>query len=295
MRARGDRGAVPVATLAIALAIAGGLVVGSILGFTGALDLFGESDTIASAAAAPYYGCPGDASSAGVLHRGDRVFATGRTQDAAWIQVRSPRSSDARVWLAANDLDPDADLLPLPVLPCAVVVEVSVETTTTVPGDTTTTTTVPGDTTTTSVADTTTTVAATTTTVAVTTTTLAPPSVGQVSESHDPIWESYAGFDDCNGVPSQFNTSVISATITAPAGVQSVTMFWSVGDQNGSKPMTLNGGMYRATLGPFQAEEPSVVPPNQSLPITVAVSVTDSLGRVATRQTTVTLNDCTFG
>ena len=71
---------------------------------------------------------------------------------------------------------------------------------------------------------------------------LAPPSVGQVSESHDPIWESYAGFDDCNGVPSQFNTSVISATITAPAGVQSVTMFWSVGDQNGSKPMTLNGG-----------------------------------------------------
>ena len=45
--------AVPVATLVIALAIAGGLVVGSILGFTGALDLFGESDTVAAAAALP--------------------------------------------------------------------------------------------------------------------------------------------------------------------------------------------------------------------------------------------------
>lgn len=281
LRPAQDHGAVPIGTLVIALALAGGLLVGSVLGFTGALDLFGESDAVAASSAAPYYECPGDNTVAGWLHRGDRVLATGRTAEPSFVQVRSPRSSEARVWIAVEYLEPDADLGALPVLPCAVVVEVTVETT------------IPGDTTTTTVGGTTTTVVDTTTTSS--TTTMPPPSVGPVSEQRDPIWESYLGADDCLGESGHFSTSVIAASITAPAGVQSVTMSWSVGGQTGSKSMTLSAGQYRATLGPFPAEpELSAVPQDQSLPITVTVRVEDSLGRTATRQTTVTLNDCTF-
>jgi hypothetical protein len=74
-----------------------------------------------------------------------------------------------------------------------------------------------------------------------------------------------------------------------------VTLLWSVGGESGSIPMALSSGQYRATLGPFDAEDPNVVPLDGSLPVTLTVRVTDSDGRIATRQIQITLQDCTFG
>ena len=290
---RGDRGAVPVGALLIALAVAGGLVVGSILGFTGAVDLLGESDSFAAAAPASYYECPGDLSSSGALHRGDRVFATGRDQGASWVQVRSPRSSDARVWIAADDLDPDADLQSLPVVPCAIVVEVTVETTTTIPGDTTTT--IPGDTTTTTVADTTTTVVATTTTVVATTTTTVaadttPPSISTPGVAPNPIWEQDgAGITCPPGTPRQ---ATVSTTVTDTGGVASVTASWVVpGLGTVTKAMSGSGSTRTALFGPYPAQTWPENPPSYQIAVTITIQAIDSSGNTATRTTTITVTN----
>jgi hypothetical protein len=287
---RHERGAASPLVLFALGGAAAGLVVGLVLGFSGGLDLVDESVVAAANASAPYSVCPGEAPS-GSFHRGDRVLATAREQGPSWVQVRSPRSSDERVWVEARYLDVDIDLLSLPIVPCVVIVGVTVESTTTTVIATTTSTTTTSPSTTTSTSTSTTTIIIITTT---TTTTLPPPTVGAVTESHDPIWETYDGAPLCLDGPGQFTTTVIAANVTAPAGIQSVTLLWSVGDESGSVAMSPVGGQYRATLGPFDADDPDGVPLNQSLPITVTVRVIDDLGRTATTNTTVTLNDCTF-
>ncbi|WKZ83468.1 MAG: hypothetical protein QY307_04290 [Acidimicrobiia bacterium] len=311
MRLRSESGA---AQPLLLLAIGGGagLVLGAVLGLTGALSLAADPAPIAADATASYSHCP-DEDALGVLHRGDRVFATGRDATGEWVQVRSPRSSDSRVWMRADHLTPDADLGDLPVIPCAVpvvaVVETTIpgETTTTEPATTTTTTTVPvatttePSTTTTTVPGTTTTVPATTTTAPATTTTAPPPSVGTVTSQRSQIWEGYTTYgppytDYCGAAPPDEPTkTAISAPISAPAGVSWVRIYWSVGGISGSVDMTpAQGQYYQATLGPFDADDPNVVPYLSSLPITVTVRVRDLLGRTAERSTSVTLNDCTF-
>jgi hypothetical protein len=77
--------------------------------------------------------------------------------------------------------------------------------------------------------------------------------------------------------------------------VISVIMSWSSSIGSGSKPMTDQGGTYSAVLGPFDAEANPNVALGQFVTVTVTITVTDSLGRQANGQTTVKLNDCTFG
>lgn len=273
--AQGERGAVPAWLVLVLAALAGGGLIGVALGASGAIDLIGEPVAVAPAtASASYYDCPAG-TSLGLLHRGDRVFLTGRDGSGDWIEVRSPRHLDDRVWMRAAHVEADA-VVDLQVRSCRVSAVAIVETTTTsVVVDTTTTST--------TVADTTTTVPAA-------------PSVGSVSATNNPIWEGYfSDTDNCTGAPGQPIRSSISAVVTAPAGVQSVVLLWSVGAESGSSQMSLSSGAYRGTLGPFDAENPDVVPQGQSLAIAVTVRVTDDLGRTATSQRTVTLNDCTFG
>lgn len=276
-------------------ALAVGLVIGAVLGLTGGLDLVGEPARIASAGTASYYDCP-DGEILGEVTRGDRVYITARDGSGEWVQVRSPNAVEARAWMRGLHVLPDESLDALPVLACGVpvaaVIESATTSTTTVP-DTTT-----SSTTSTTTSSTTTTSTSSTTTIPPTTTTTtvpAAPSVGTVAALEDPIWESYDGEDVCLFDPNLPATTVISAVVSAPAGVQSVTLNWSVDDEFGSIPMSLSGGQYRATLGPFDAEDPDVVPTDQSLSITITVEVLDTLQRPATAQATVTLNDCTFG
>lgn len=258
----------------LAGAAASGLLLGALLGLFGRIDLVGEPARVASAATASYVDCP-HGTVLGTLTRGDRVFVTARDESGAWLQIRSPLSVEARAWMRTTHVLPDEAIESLPIASCHVPIEAIVVTT--VP-DTTTTT---GDT--------------TTTTSSTTTTTLPPPSVGSISATEDPIWESYDGEETCNFSPGLPALTVIAAPVDAPAGVQSVVLLWSVGGESGSIAMALSSGQYRGTLGPFDAEDPNVVPLDGSLQVTITVRVTDAQDRVASRQITITLNDCTFG
>jgi hypothetical protein len=267
--------------LLVLAALGGGAVIGAALGASGTIDLLAESAAVSPGAdGASYYECPAGLS-LGTLYRGDRVYLTGRDDSGEWVEVRSPRHLDDRVWLRAAHVEADAAVA-LQVRSCQVPVVAIVDTTTTsstVAADTTTSTT------STTVADTT------------TTTVPAAPTVGAVSATNDPMWEGYVldvEFCSAFGAGYPIRTQV-AASVTAPAGVQSVTLLWSFGIHSGSIPMSLSSGQYGATLGPFAAEDPTGVPYTQSLPITVTVRVTDALGRTATAGRTVTLNDCTFG
>lgn len=255
-----------------------GLVLGTALGLFGGIDFVSEPARVAGAATASYYDCP-DGAALGTVTRGDRVYITARDESGSWLQIRSPRAVEGRAWVRSSHVLPDDSVATLPVVSCQVPVAAGVETTVT---STTTTTTIDATTTTTS-------------TTSTTTTTLAPPTVGSVTSSEDPIWESYEGEETCNASPALPSLTTISAPVTAPSGVQGVTLLWSVGDESGSINMSLSSGQYRAILGPFDAEDPNVVPQDGSLPVTVTVRVTDSDGRIATRQIEITLQDCTFG
>jgi len=281
-----DRGAVG---NAVALALGGtagaGLLIGGLLGLLGGLDLVGEPAQIASAATASFYDCP-DGVPLGTVTRGDRVFITGQDESGGWVQVRSPMALSTRAWIRATQVLPDDSIDSFPVLSCHVPVEAAVALA--VP-ETTTTTEAPPTTDTTTTTATTAAPPPTNTTV-----TVALPSVGGVSANPAPISESYFGQSTCNSNPGLPSVTTISASVSAPAGVQSVTMSWQVGGLSGSSPMSQSGGQYQASLGPFDAENPDVVPQSGSLPITVTVTVIDDLGRSASSQTTVTLSDCTF-
>ena len=258
---------------ALGLVVAGGAV-GVVLQRSGAVDPLDEDTVVAAYAEASYFDCP-SGSAQGVFVRGDRVYLVGRDESGGWVQVRSPRDTDQRVWISADQVSPDA-VVDLPVSSCAVVVEPEGASGTTVVTDST----IPVE----------------------STTTTAPaqgpagPSVGSVQASPGAIAEAYTGDVSCSatGDPSR---STITASVSAPGGVQSVVMSWSVGSVSGSTAMSFSGGSYRATLGTFSADNPSPVPSGagNTLPITVTVKVTDNQGRTASRGTTVTLKDCTFG
>ena len=86
---------------------------------------------------------------------------------------------------------------------------------------------------------------------------------------------------------------MIRAAVTAPAGVQSVMLYWSVNGFSGSKAMgPSTGNDYVGILGKFYTDNPNAVPDGQTRTITVIVRVIDDLGRQAENQTTVTLTDC---
>lgn len=272
---RGDDGAISPMLALLAAAVGGGLVVGVALGVAGVIDLVPDPVPAAVAASAPYFDCP-DGSAAGTVHRGDRIYLTGRDVSGAWVEFRSPENVGARAWLRAGDVLPDGDASGLDERTCLVTVVAvgETDTTTTIgPPDTVPSTTVPDT----------------------TTTTAGAPSVGTVSASENPIWEAYpSDTENCLGGPGQPIRTTISAPVTAPAGVQSVTLLWSVNGVSGSATMGLSGASYRATLGPFGAEDPDVVPQDQTATVTVTVRVTDTQGRTATAARTVTLRDCTF-
>ena len=276
-RERGrDRGAAPVGLLvALGVVVAGGAA-GVALQRSGAVDPVGEDTVVAAYAEASFFDCPsGDA--LGVFVRGDRVYLVGRDDSGGWVQVRSPRDTDQRVWIAADNVAADA-VVDLPVETCAIEVD-PVGTDTTLVTDTT------------GVPD--------STDGSPDTTVAGPgaPSVGSVQASPGTITEGYAADTNTCQASGEPIRSTVTAAVNAPGGVQSVVMSWSVGSVNGSTAMTLSGGSYRATLGKFSADDPSPVPSGEgnTLPITVTVTVTDNQGRTASAGTTVTLTDCTFG
>jgi hypothetical protein len=266
------------ASIPLALVLGGsavaGLVLGGLLGFFGLLDLTAEPELAATAATATYYDCPNGAAS-GRVTRGDRVYITGRDADGSWIQVRDPRSVQARVWLRAAHVLPDEAIDGLPVLSCGLPVTAFVE----IPDTTTSST--QATTTTTEAATTT---AATTTTTQVTTT--APPAdttgpaIGNAAATPTQIWES-----DGSGISCPTNTprqATISAAVSDPGGVAAVTASWTDPGGNRSVGMTGSAGIYSVTIGPYVAGvwDPSGQSPYDHV-VVVTITARDAAGNTS--------------
>ena len=293
--------------LAIAGAVtAGALATGVALGATDTVSLVAEGTVETGDDFAGLRPCPG-LDPVAALTGGDRVFLTGRSDDGAWLQLRSPFDEDDRLWIDAALVTGDDSVEGLPVAGCgdvelaitlpdgSEVIVTPSTTTTTVPGETTTTTepgettttgaTVPGQTTTPPVATTQPPVATTAPPQTTTTTTTIPaPTIGTITRTPNSIIERWdVAPNTCAGP----KTSTISAPVS---GATTVTMSWNVGPQPRSKPMTIQGGTASANLGSFN----ETVAPNVNTTITVTITAT-GLGGQTTRQTTVLLEDCPFG
>lgn len=93
-------------------------------------------------------------------------------------------------------------------------------------------------------------------------------------------------------------TSTVRASVSDPSGVTSVTLLWSFtgagGTVSGSRPMTLQGGAYQATLGPFTATTINTV--IGSVDVNWSVTATDGAGNTRTvaapPAADVTLHNC---
>lgn len=237
---------------------------GFALGRSGGLDLVGESAAISGPpdAVAPFSACPGGPP-IGELHRGDRVFLTGRDEAGTWLELRSPAGASDRVWLQAEAVGPDSEVDGLPVHDCTTEgaqLAMAGETITTLPP-----TTVPGATTTTAGPSTTTTIATTTSQPGTTTPTTsgdtAPPSVTALQAD---VNEIYTNDGVCGPRP---RSTPVEALVTDASEISSVELGWSFpganGTVSGTKAMTLSGGRYRAVFGPFPdgtlAQDDSVI------------------------------------
>ena len=275
----GDRGAISIA-VAVIIAVGGGAAVGVALDQGGAFGGDGET-TVVALDAVNVTDCPAGAV-LGQLHRGDRVFATGRDQDGDWIEIRDPAALANRIWIDAPYLVPDSDLARLPVHDCA--------TTTTTPADAapadpgaTTTTTAGGSTGTTPGGGGSTPPPAPSDTTG--------PTITGAAAVFPAIWEaSVPAPATCAG--GQPTKSIVSAAASDPSGIASVTMSWSVEATSGSKAMTSsNGANFNTVLGTF----PQTTIAGASAPISVTITARDSVGNSRTANLTVTLNNCTTG
>jgi hypothetical protein len=222
--------------------------------------------------------CPGGPF-AGALHGGDRVFATARDASRGWLELRDPRDPNARLWVEARYVEPDGDTADLEVASCEPRGEVTFAqstTTTTPPGDDRDDDGDDGDDPDDGETDGDTT----------------GPAITAVGANPTQIWErNLAGNPgSCNNDPSLAVQATVSAQVSDPSGVASVTMSWSVGTTSGSKPMT-GGGASSAILGPFPDTTISGAPAS----IAVTITARDSVGNTRTASTSVVLHDCVFG
>ncbi|MEZ5175142.1 MAG: hypothetical protein R2823_02935 [Acidimicrobiia bacterium] len=239
------------------------------------------------------YACPGDGQ-VGTLHRGDRIFITGRTADGSWLSVRNVRGSGQAVFIRASHVVEDSDVAHLPERDCddhGILVVGSPPPTTappsTVPETTTTipdTTTIPAPTTT--VPAPTTTVPAPTTTVPDTTA----PRISNTSAVPEVIWEEDTDFISCP--PNTPRESIISATVTDNVAVASVTASWT--DPSGTQTVPMAGGVTRTTVfGPYEADtwDPFPWEPGFEHQVTITITAKDAVGNTAAAQVEVTVTE----
>ncbi len=285
--------------LFVGVLIAGaGLIAGSV-----ANSLTEDDETTATRTAAAVRDCPSGAVLTSYAS-GSRVYAVARTESSGWVQVRDLASPDRTVWVSATEIDLDSDISGLPVRDCpqfdgtvtvlgdTTTTTVAIDTTTTSIPDTTTSSN-PGTTTTISVPDTTTssstTAAPTTTTVPTTTAPpdTTPPTIKQPSALPNVIWENDTESLSCP--PANPRESTVSAIVTDDIGVTSVTASWTIGGTPMTATMSLTGGLYSTTFGPF--DSPTVTSESPFLEVvTIAITARDSAGNSSSATRDVTVN-----
>lgn len=265
-----------------------------------------------------YTDCPAGSPAGGFLD-GDRVLATGRSGDGAWIEVRSPAEPGDPAWIPADAVRPDVSFADLPTSGCDTAAPLEDTTDDTPNGPTpTTTTTLPAPPpagedpqgVATDPADDTTTGEASPDDGASDEPADEPadeptdepadqpddeptddsaPEIGAASADPGVIWEDGPV---CDGKP---RTASVSAEISDDSGVASATLTWSVGNDQGEIAMERSGATWSATVGPFDED---TIRYTTSEPIVLTVSATDEAGNTSSLRAdegTLELQDCTFG
>src|SRR3954453_5207979 len=103
----------PVATGAVG---AGGIAVGALRG--GVIASGGGQQASASGELA-VYPCPNTGPALLMIHAGQRVLATGRTEDSSWLRIHFPAPGRGEAWVQAGPLTVEGTVASLPVATCA--------------------------------------------------------------------------------------------------------------------------------------------------------------------------------
>jgi hypothetical protein len=283
----------PAALLAVA-ALLGGAAAGVGLERAGVLSPLDEPEAAAEVRrdVVDVLDCP-EGTVVAALTTGDRIVATGRSDDGAWIEIRSPLGLDDRVWLPAATVAPDGERSALDDLPERGCDQVRPSTTTTSTSTSTTSTTVPETTTTTTeppVATTTTRPPRTTTTATTLPPDVTPPVLGTVQRT--PLLV----FDEGINCPANGTTSRSTVTVTAlddRPGV-TVTMTYAFDGFNGPVSGSLTnptqqGSTFSGVFGPFPAQTAKNGAVT-NVPITIIA--TDAAGNQAQTGTFVEFRSC---
>jgi RNA polymerase sigma factor (sigma-70 family) len=114
------------------------------------------------------------------------------------------------------------------------------------------------------------------------------PEITNPGANQADIWEDWASYPLlCEPKPGE---AIIAATITDPAGVNQVSMSWSVASVNGSVWMIQSGSTWSATVGPF--DEATVVVKDGAEIVKIMVAAVDNFGNSSEWETKLTLHDC---
>lgn len=296
------RGRLLIVGLAV-LVIAG--AAGAVAGASGRLDLSPDGPaatvtpaTVDASATVGYHRCPADDLVLATFHGGDRVYAVGRTEDAAWIAVRAPVDVAASVWVPAGSLAADGDLGALPVTTCApsgspssAPTDQTAGTSTAPPpstaggaepgttGSTFPSTTGPPTTDSTELPSTTGPVTFPSTTGAPDT---AGPTIGPINVQPTTV------FEDGPSCVRLARTATVTVTVTDPSGVGRVSLRWSVAEFGDEATMT-GTGTYTAVVGPFP-----VGTVDGAAPVELVVEAFDTAGNrsLAVADGALTLRGC---
>lgn len=292
-------------SVALGLTAAAGFTVGALAADAPAGDRL-TAPVEATRTRVAFTACPGGGP-IGAFLDGDRVLATGRSDDGAWIEVRSPAEADDPAWIPATAVRPDGSFDDLPASGCDTETPLEDTRDDAPNGPTPTTTTMlpapppageDPQRVATDPADDTSTGEATpddgpsdeaTDEPADEPTDESAPEIGAASADPGVIWEDGPV---CDGKP---RTASVSAEISDDTGVGSATLTWSVGNEEGEIAMERSGATWSATVGAF-AED--TIRYGTSEPVVLTISATDEAGNTSSRRAdegTLELRDCTFG
>ncbi len=97
--------------------IAGGLVVGALGGEFVAAG--GSSQPASATGSLAVYPCPGTGAPLTMIQAGQKLLATGRTEDASWLRIHFPEPGRTEAWVEAGPLQVQGSVAGLPVAECA--------------------------------------------------------------------------------------------------------------------------------------------------------------------------------
>ncbi len=97
--------------------MAGGLVLGALGG--GLVAGGGSSQPASATGSLAVYPCPGTGAPLTMIQAGQKLLATGRTEDSGWLRIHFPEPGRTEAWVEAGPLEVQGQIAGLPVAECA--------------------------------------------------------------------------------------------------------------------------------------------------------------------------------